>query len=382
MKTLFSDSEKHFYNAAGNILTKLTAELKHSISNQGYISYTYETTDEETFFYHSDHLGSTNYITDDKGNITQYTAYLPYGGLQAKTAYDTHDRAVSMTLADGAITSSEYTIENHDGEPMLLTKITDALGRTAESYTDEKGRQRETVQHAGGEDIRVQYDYDPMGQVITIHHPNNQKTTYDYDQLGRKLSVNHPDAGQTTFSYDAAGNLLTKLTAELKKSISDKGCITYTYDHERLKEVLYPKNLFNRVTYTYGAPGDKYNRAGRLSLVEDASGGEAYYYGRMGEVTKTVRTVMASVADIRTYVYGATYDSWNRVRTMTYPDGEVVTYHYNEAGQVSSLTSNKNGVESVIVDMMGYDELGHTVYQKLGNGAETTYGYIRFRLHS
>ena len=38
---------------------------------------------------------------------------------------------------------------------------------------------------------------------------------------------------------------------------------------------------------------------------------------------------MASVADIRTYVYGATYDSWNRVQTMTYPDGEVVTYHYN-----------------------------------------------------
>ena len=37
---------------------------------------------------------------------------------------------------------------------------------------------------------------------------------------------------------------------------------------------------------------------------------------------------MASVADIRTYVYGATYDSWNRVQTMTYPDGEVVTYHY------------------------------------------------------
>nr|WP_257880336.1 RHS repeat domain-containing protein [Prevotella histicola] len=47
------------------------------------------------------------------------------------------------------------------------------------------------------------------------------------------------------------------------------------------------------------------------------------------------------MADIRTYVYGATYDSWNRVQTMTYPDGEVVTYHYNAAGQVESLTSNK-----------------------------------------
>ena len=180
-------------------------------------------------------------------------------------------------------------------------------------------------------------------------------------------------------TYDAAGNLLTKLTAEHRKSISDKSYISYTYDFERLHEVLYPENLFNRVTYTYGKAGDKYNRAGRLALVEDASGGEAYYYGRQGEVTKTVRTVMASVADIRTYVYGATYDSWNRVQTMTYPDGEVVTYHYNAAGQVESMTSNKQGRQSVIVDRIGYDKEGHTVYTKLGNGTETTYTYDKQR---
>ena len=88
---------------------------------------------------------------------------------------------------------------------------------------------------------------------------------------------------------------------------------------------------------------------------------------------------MASVADIRTYVYGATYDSWNRVQTMTYPDGEVVTYHYNAAGQVESLTSNKQGRQSVIVDRIGYDKEGHTVYTKLGNGTETTYAYDRQR---
>ena len=180
-------------------------------------------------------------------------------------------------------------------------------------------------------------------------------------------------------TYDAAGNLLTKLTAELKKSISDKAPVTYTYDYERLSEVLYPKNLFNRVTYTYGKPGEKYNRAGRLVLVEDASGGEAYYYGNQGEVVKTVRSVMVSTADVRTYVYGATYDSWNRVRTMTYPDGEVVTYGYNAAGQVESIRSERQGKEETIVEEVGYDKEGHTVYTRLGNGTETTYTYDRQR---
>ena len=94
---------------------------------------------------------------------------------------------------------------------------------------------------------------------------------------------------------------------------------------------------------------------------------------------RVTKPFMASVADIKTYVYGAAYDSWNRVQTMTYPDGEVVTYHYNAAGQVERMTSNKQGRQSVIVDRIGYDKEGHTVYTKLGNGTETTYTYDKQR---
>ncbi len=46
----------------------------------GYIP-TDTTNIEDIFFYHSDHLGSTSYITDAKANITQFDAYLPYGEL-------------------------------------------------------------------------------------------------------------------------------------------------------------------------------------------------------------------------------------------------------------------------------------------------------------
>ena len=315
--------------------------------------------------------------TESYGNIGTYNTAT--GDPQATTEYDVYDRTTKVTLPDGATTTTAYSIVSHDGEPMLETKVTDALGRHAESYTDEKGRNRETVQHASGDNITVKYGYDAVGQVTSVLHPNGRTTTYAYDLMGHKLKVNHPDAGEVSYTYDAAGNLLTKLTAELKKSISDKAPVTYTYDYERLSEVLYPKNLFNRVTYTYGKPGEKYNRAGRLVLVEDASGGEAYYYGNQGEVVKTVRSVMVSTADVRTYVYGTTYDSWNRVRTMTYPDGEVVTYGYNAAGQVKSIKSERQGKEETIVEEVGYDKEGHTVYTRLGNGTETTYTYDRQR---
>ena len=94
---------------------------------------------------------------------------------------------------------------------------------------------------------------------------------YWYIFLYSKLMVNHQFAGETDMTYDAAGNLLTKLTAELRKSISDKGYISYTYDFERLHEVLYPENLFNRVTYTYGKAGYGY-------IPNDTTKEETFFY--------------------------------------------------------------------------------------------------------
>ena len=55
------------------------------------------------------------------------------------------------------------------------------------------------------------------------------------------------------------------------------------------------------------------------------------------------------------------------MQTMTYPDSEVVTYHYNAAEQVERMTSNKQGRQSVIVDRIDYDKEGHTVYMKFSN---------------
>jgi len=53
----------------------------------------------------------------------------------------------------------------------------------------------------------------------------------------------------------------------------------------------------------------------------------------MGKVLKTVHSPIVPNQAIATYVHAATYDSHNRVRIITYPDGEVVTYGYDAAGQ-------------------------------------------------
>ena len=61
-------------------------------------------------------------------------------------------------------------------------------------------------------------------------------------------------------------------------------------------------------------------------------------------IKRVTKPFMASVADIRTYVYGAAYDSWNHVQTMTYPDGEVVTNRYNAVYVVKQKCTTANVV--------------------------------------
>ena len=142
------------------------------------------------------------------------------------------------------------------------------------------------------------YNYEPVGQVLTVQHPNGRETKYAYDLLGRKLMVNHPDAGEAEMTYDAAGNLLTKLTAEQRKSISAEGYISYTYDFERLHEVLYPENLFNRVTYTYGRQVTSITVQGGL------------HSWRMPRATKRI----TGLVEKRWVIYGSVENRWGFYR--------------------------------------------------------------------
>lgn len=308
---------------------------------------------------------------------TDNTASLNVGDIlnPTLTEYDAQDRPVKVTLPDGTASTAAYSI----ADECLKTIQTDANGHVTDTYKDIRGRKRKTVRHADRQDVETDFHYNAIGELLSVVHHNKETTVYEYDGLGRKTSVNHPDAGLTTYEYDAAGNMTAKQTPNVRAA---GGKIRYTYDYERLSETVYPKNIYNRVTYTYGDSTEtRYNRAGRLKLVEDGSGGEAYYYGKLGEVTKTVKTVLLAETDIRTYIWEADYDSWNRVNSMTYPDGEVVTYGYDKGGNLLTVKTEKEGDAQTLIAEQRYDKYGNLTYRKMGDGTETRYDYDEKRLH-
>jgi YD repeat-containing protein len=132
------------------------------------------------------------------------------------------------------------------------------------------------VRRSAGGDVRVQFVRNALDELLQVTDPAGNISRVTYDMLGRTLSTQHPDARLTTMTCDAAGNLLKKVTAELAQTLGDGGSITYTYEYERPFEVIYPRNIHNRVTYAWGAPGATNGRAGWLVLMQDASGGQDF----------------------------------------------------------------------------------------------------------
>ena len=175
-------------------------------------------------------------------------------------------------------------------------------------------------------------------------------------------------------------NLTTKQTANLAGESKE---ITYDYDYNRLTGITYPDNPQNNVKYYYGGKNAPENRRNRLSFIEDAAGGQEFSYGRLGEITQIKRTVIVPNQAIATYITKFTYDSWNRLTGMVYPDGEKLTYAYNLGGDLESLTGAK-AYSYAYVNKIGYDKFGQRVYMKYCNGAETNYTYdpLRRRLQN
>ena len=229
-----------------------------------------------------------------------------------------------------------------------------------------------TIQKSGPDgEITTSFEYDGIQRLVRVTDTEGNVTTSTYDMGDRRTEVNHPASGITSFTYDALGNVLTKQTANLAK---EGKFITYDYDYLRLTGINYPDHPENNVKYYYGGRNASQNRIGRLMLREDGTGAIEYFYGKMGEVTKTRRTMIVPNQAIATYVTQWTYDSHNRLLEMIYPDEEKITYSYNLGGQLEKVHGYKSyGYD--YVSKIGYDKFEQRTYLKYCNGAETFYTY-------
>ena len=286
------------------------------------------------------------------------------------TVYDVLDRALSVKLPDESETTTEYILDS--GSNALVTKVTDALGNSQSTVTNGSGKTLKSIQHSGPDgEITTTFEYDGIQRLVRVTDTEGNVTTSVYDMGDRRTEVNHPASGKTSFTYDPLGNVLTKQTANMAE---EGKMIAYTYDYHRLTGISYPDHPENNVKYYYGGRNASHNRIGRLMMREDGTGAIEYFYGKMGEVTKTRRTLIVPNQAIATYVTQWTYDSHNRLLEMIYPDEEKVTYSYNLGGLLEKVRGEKSYGYDYITKL-GYDKFEQRSYLKYCNGAETFYTY-------
>lgn len=315
-------------------------------------------------------------VSEPKGaaNTTFNPAFDPVP--PTRRSFDILDRNTLTEYPDQATTTSSYGFgEDRSGTVQFETVNTDANGNVKHIYEDVrtlKTAVRETNPAGGQPVIWTSYGYDPLQQLTSITDDHDNVTSLSYDNFGRQTAVDSPDLGRTETVFDLAGNPIRKITAKLAQT---QQAIEYDYDFNRLAAIRYPVFPANNVTYTYGDPGAPAGGAGRIINIVDGAGTLAREYGPLGEVTRETRTSPAQGSHIHTFVTEYRYDTWNRMLGITFPDGEVLSYHYNSGGLVDEATGVKGAFTYDYLQRLDYDKFEERALLVTGNGTQTRYTY-------
>jgi RHS repeat-associated protein len=269
--------------------------------------------------------------------------------------YDGMGRLTSTTLPDGAASSIAYT---NDFWGKTHVVATDELGHQRSSVYDAYGRVQQVYDTNGSMQYVTTFQHDVADRVIQTTDAQNNVTSYTFDSLGQKTSMTDPDLGTVTYTHDNGGLLLGQRDAKNQ-------FIEFSYDAlGRTTTKLVNGQLHTRWFYDEAGHGES---VGRLTRVVHPAGSDSHSWNPLGLETSATQVIDGVAKTITT-----TYDALDRQRTVTYPDGEVVSYDYNSAGELSAVTSSRG---MSYVSSMAWSPEGQLTAMHHGNGTTSSYGY-------
>jgi RHS repeat-associated protein len=380
------DATTHIdYDAVGNV-TKVTQP------DSAYLAYTYDDAhrlikiadnQNNTIDYCPDGVGGTNCL-DAAGNRKVEQVKDPSGVLKRSLSrtYNTLSQLTqvlnhaSQPVEHSNGLSDTGVADGYDGNGNRVL-VQDGLNTTTKQTYDGLNRLVATIQNYNGTDTvtantTTGYTYDTRDNLRQVTDPDGLNTVYTYDGLNNLTGLSSPDTGNSTYTYDKAGNRITQ-TDNRSPSVTS----TYTYDAlNRLTAIAYPTTTLN-VTYAY----DQANATtgcttsypiGRLTTMTDGSGSTTYCYDRRGNVTQK-KQVTSGVTLTTQYSYTLA----DRLASLTYPSGAIVTYSRDSVGRITTVTwkANATATATTLVSNATYYPFGPLNVLTFGNGRTLTKTY-------
>lgn len=289
-------------------------------------TYDVEDYNNEDDGYTYDDDGKPLTYTDGAGNVYTYT-YDNYGNLVSRLNQDNrgdrytyspryNDKSyiTSETYEDGTVTTYQYDLLFN-----LIGKTT-VDGDTTYSYTYDSDGKILTESTTPGKSYTYTYDsYDNLLSKLTSDGAGDRYTYIYNNDKGYIATESFEDGSSCSYTYDSSYNLI-KTT-----SVSEDG-VTSVCDYDSNGNLTTQKDSRDGKEVTY-----YYNDEGKITKVNHNGFDYNYTFDAFGNPT----AVKVGTQNLVTYSYQS---DLSKLASMTYGNGDKVSYNYNNFGEVSRIT--------------------------------------------
>ena len=288
------------------------------------------------------------------------------GWIYNQQTYDWKGRPLVTTNQDGTQKYASYGGCGCAGGEVVT--LTDEVGRQQKVYSDVVGRQwkTEVLNWNGTVYSTTTNTFNARDQVTLVRQWTGaengggayQDTTMSYDGYGRLKTKHVPEqsaGAATVFAYN---------TDDTIQSVTDArgASATYGYNNRHLVTSLNysaPGGITPTSNVTFG-----YDAAGNRTSMTDETGSTSYAFDQLSRMSSETHTLTGVGAKTISYQYNLA----DQLASITDPLNVTINYGHDQAGRLSGITGSGASAVPTFASNMQYRAWGAVKHLNYGNG--------------